>query len=129
MAGPTPDGRRLTCLCRQLRGGWAVAAPTGEVDLLTAPELRAELLAALTAYSPRLVVDLSGVSFMDCRGLSALVAAWRRASDAGGTVCLVGASAYITKMLAITGLDRMFPIHATLDELSGCAGCHDTRAS
>jgi anti-sigma B factor antagonist len=129
MAGPIPEQRVLTYIHRQLPEGWAVAAPAGEVDLLTAPELTAQLLAALNTRSSRLVVDLRGVSFMDCRGLGALLAARRRASDIGGIVCLVGANAQITQMLAITGLDRLFPIHASLDDLSGCSACHDTGAS
>lgn len=49
--------------CREV-GGCAVVGAAGEIDLATAPAFCAALLAG-AHQSPRLVVDLSGVTFLD----------------------------------------------------------------
>jgi anti-sigma B factor antagonist len=56
----------------------------GEVDLSSAPLLRARMEELLYLGSRRLVVDLQGVGFMDSSGLSVLVASMKRMREAGG---------------------------------------------
>ncbi|MFG1975260.1 STAS domain-containing protein [Nonomuraea fuscirosea] len=49
--------------------------PVGEIDLLTAGALRAAIADALRAPRPLdVIVDLAGVTFLDCAGTGALVA-------------------------------------------------------
>ncbi|MFB7508331.1 STAS domain-containing protein, partial [Streptomyces broussonetiae] len=64
-----------------------VVTVVGELDVVTAAELRAALQQAVTTY-PRTVVDLAGVAFCDCTGLSALLAASRRARERGAVLWL-----------------------------------------
>lgn len=87
----------------------------GEVDLATAPALDDELVAILEGGSTRLVVDLSGVDFLDSSGLGVLVKALKRTREKDGTLDLVVTSERILKVFRITGLDAVIPIHATLD--------------
>jgi anti-sigma B factor antagonist len=103
--------------CRRYRlDGFAVVAVAGEIDVHTAPAFRDEMLTAITDESPRLIVDLTEVPFMDSSGLAALVVALRRARDEGGRVRLVGPTSGPRKVLRIVQLDRVLPIHDTLDD-------------
>ena len=69
-----------------------------------------ELDELLDAGSERVAVDLSGVLFMDSSALSALVHAHQRALASGQQLVLLRPSSVCTKVLAITGLDRVFGV-------------------
>jgi len=59
-------------------GGTAVLRVAGEIDLLTVEQLRAALDQALAGTRRSVVVDVQGVSFVDCAGIGLLVdAQWR----------------------------------------------------
>jgi anti-anti-sigma factor len=60
----------------------------GEVDLATSPELEIILQGVLQWGSTALVVDLVGLTFLDCSGISVLVRAARLAKDTGGTLSI-----------------------------------------
>jgi anti-sigma B factor antagonist len=66
-----------------------VVAICGEVDIQSAPELRDELLRVIRRRGPELIIDLGGVTFLDCAGLGVLLATRRRAQLEGGWVRLV----------------------------------------
>lgn len=74
---------------------------TGELDLAVSDEAWS-VLEPLTSTSAGLVVDVSGVTFIDSRGLNSLVRALR-ALD-GGTLTLCGASERIVRLLEVSGL-------------------------
>jgi anti-sigma B factor antagonist len=97
-------------------GGRAVVRVSGELDVYSAPKLRA-VLAGLPAPARYWVaVDLAGVTFMDSSGLGALVGAVRRARGGRGAVCVVGAREHVLRTLRITGLTRLIQACADLDE-------------
>ena len=62
------------------RHGWAVLSVTGDCDLASGPELRKQIHAA-AADVDRLVIDVSGVGFLDSVGLGLLVGAARRVDE------------------------------------------------
>ncbi|WP_435279639.1 STAS domain-containing protein [Streptomyces sp. 1222.5] len=70
---------------RQSAPDHCVVTVAGELDVVTAAELRHALQQAVSTY-PRTVVDLTGVPFCDCTGLSALMAADRRAKERGAVL-------------------------------------------
>ena len=82
----------------------------GDLDLLTAPELR-ECLVKVIDEDARIVVDLEAVDFLDSAGLGILVGGLKRARTRGGELELVCTSGDVLKPLEITGLDRVFTIH------------------
>lgn len=84
--------------------GRQVVAVTGEVDVHTAPELRAELNRLLTDGARDIAVDLEGVEFIDSTGLGVLLGAHRQATEAGGTFEVRTTSERILKLLRISGL-------------------------
>lgn len=80
-----------------------VARLSGEIDLSNAADLQ-HLLSGLVHHGS-VVVDLSGLEFLDSTGLSALVLARRQADRAGNRLGLAGARGAVRKVLEITGLD------------------------
>jgi anti-sigma B factor antagonist len=88
----------------------------GEVDVYSAPNLREKLQGLLTGQVPNLIVDLSGIAFIDSTGLGVLVGGQNRAAEAGGALRLVCAQERVLKLFRITGLDEVFAIYPTLPE-------------
>jgi len=89
----------------------------GEVDLTTAPELRAKL-AELPAAGGTVVIDMSEVTFLDSTGLSVLVASWKRFGEADEhrNFRLVVNRPAIQRVLDVTGLTQVFGVFPTLEE-------------
>ncbi len=88
----------------------------GEVDLHTSTDLRRRITQLLAEGWTRIVVDLSGVEFMDSTGLGVLVGALRRLRDQEGSLALVGPREPVRRVLMVTGLDRVLPTYASLEE-------------
>lgn len=87
---------------------------TGEVDMLTAPQLSELITAELAAADRCLVLDLTGVSFLGSSGLVALVAARDLAAQHAVALRLVCSSSTVLRPIMITGLTQMFSIHDSL---------------
>jgi anti-sigma B factor antagonist len=77
----------------------------GELDVSNRDRLRCAISKALERHSPILVVDLSGLSFTDCAGLSALVWAHQRLAGHGHQLVITGAKPIVRRLLHLTGLD------------------------
>lgn len=84
---------------------YLVCRPVGELDAFTVGQFR-ESLAELTA-ARRLLVDLSGVPFLDSAGLGALIGGVRRAREGGGDVAVFGPRPAVARLLHTTGFDRV----------------------
>jgi anti-sigma B factor antagonist len=93
---------------------YVVCRPIGELDAYTVSQFR-ESLADLAA-TPRLLIDLSEVPFMDSAGLGALIGGIRRAREAGGDVAVACSRPTLTRLLHTTGFDRIVPVTSTVDE-------------
>lgn len=88
----------------------------GSLDIATSPTVRASLLDAAERGEHRIVVDLSGLDFIDSTGLGALIGGQRRAKENNGEVRLVAREGQILRLLRITGLLTVFGVFHTLDE-------------
>lgn len=104
---------------RYSHDGYSIVWATGEIDVATAPGLRHELADAVSAHQCRVIVDLTQVPFMDSTGLNVLVLASSAARAHGGELRLVGACGNVRKLLRITGLEQVFPVHSTIEESIG----------
>jgi anti-anti-sigma factor len=83
----------------------ALVAVVGEVDLATAPILRDRLLGVLRKQAPAVLdVDLAGVTFLDCTGISALVAVRNAARRAGRQMRVSRPQPIVRRVLEVTGL-------------------------
>jgi anti-sigma B factor antagonist len=110
----------------------AVIAVEGEIHVSTAPEFSGVLAAAIERGHTQLVLDLTGVMFIDSTGLSVLLNALRRLSRAGGAMALVCSNPTVLRLFEITKLDTTFDIHAELEPaiaaVQAAAGGSDTGA-
>jgi anti-anti-sigma factor len=59
------------------------------------------------APGPATIIDLSGLTFADVAGCRALAAGTEELRRAGGTVCLVGVSGHLRKVLSLLGTDQL----------------------
>lgn len=109
MPGSSLLGRRVDglVLSSEQRDGNLVVTVAGDLDIVTSPALD-QCLADARGNGNRVVLDLSGVDFMDTSALAVIVGHWKRLESAGGSLALAGARYRYTKTLWITGLaDRL----------------------
>ncbi|MGA8850550.1 MAG: STAS domain-containing protein [Aeromicrobium sp.] len=94
----------------------------GEIDVYTAPRLRESIVAAIDDGQHRLIIDVQKVDFLDSTGLGVLVGALKRVRGDGGSLDIVCTQERILKIFEITGLDKVFGLHATVDEARAAHG-------
>lgn len=75
---------------------------TGEIDMATAGAFEEAILTALDQAPTRIVVDLSGVRFMDSSGIAALVNAHRRSARKSSTLSVVNCQRNVRQVMEIT---------------------------
>jgi anti-sigma B factor antagonist len=82
----------------------------GDLDLSTSPELGETLLREISGGNS-VVLDLSGVTFIDSTGLNALIQAFGACESNGGELALTpNLPAQVSRVFRITGLDALPPI-------------------
>ena len=101
--------------------GVPVVTTRGDLDLAAKPRLREQLRQATAEaagrrvegnHFPAVVVDLSGLSFMDAAGLGGLLEHRSVLRERGGDLWLVapeGGAAY--RLLELVGLDKLLRVH------------------
>jgi anti-sigma B factor antagonist len=92
----------------------------GELDVVSSQRFD-DCLAEAADTSDRVILDLSGVDFMDTTSLAVIVGHWRRQVAAGGMFLLAGARYRYTRALWITGLADRLPMYDTVDEALAAA--------
>lgn len=103
------------------RGEVLVLQVNGELDLKGAQELRTHAEKLLgEGRTRRLVLDLTGVGFIDSSGLSAILGRYRHLHELGGRMAVCGASARVTALLEMAGVSRFIPLCASLAEALAC---------
>jgi anti-sigma B factor antagonist len=94
--------------------GAVVVRLGGELDVYNAGLVREALSEAVGRGKPRLVVDLQEVSFMDSTLLGVLVEARTRAANRRAFM-LAAAGLEVRRALEVSGLDRHFEVHESVD--------------
>ena len=90
----------------------------GEADVTNSDELH-RLLEGEAAAQPRmLIVDLSGLRFMDSSALHALLRVNRSLDRQGGVLALVSPQPAVAKMLRLTAADQLVPVYQSVAEAS-----------
>lgn len=92
-----------------------VVTISGEIDIQSGPQLRDLLLNVIRREGARLALDLTGVTFIDCAGISVLLAARRRAQLEGGSLRVLQASPRVRRVITLTRLGPVLMPSALAD--------------
>jgi anti-sigma B factor antagonist len=84
--------------------GTTTVALLGEVDVLSVDQVRVALDEALAARPREIMVDLSGLAFIDSTGLGAIISGFQRARDAGIGFRLARPTRPVHQILVLSGL-------------------------
>jgi anti-sigma B factor antagonist len=87
---------------------------SGNLDLETVDISTGVALPLLGTDGKPLIIDLSGVDFIDSMGLSGLIAALTHAREAELGLDLVVNTERVSRLLSLTGVDALLPIHESL---------------
>ncbi len=103
------------------RGDSDVLTLRGEIDVYTAPRLRQAIIDLVEGGARHIVVDMGAVDFLDSTGLGVLVGGLKRVKIQDGELSIVTSQDKILKIFDITGLNKVFSIHDSLDAAVGAA--------
>ena len=97
--------------------GELTAKLCGEIDHHCAGALRSEIDAAIYTHIPKtLVLDFSGVSFMDSSGIGLIMGRYRILQPLGGGIILQDPPAHISRVLRLAGMERLARIRSSRKE-------------
>lgn len=97
------------------QGGYTVIELAGEVDLSRSPQAREQILQVVNAGRD-LLVDMAGVTYIDSSGVASLVEGYQAARKSTQQFGLVALSAAAMSVLNLARLDKVFPIHASVED-------------
>jgi anti-sigma B factor antagonist len=89
----------------------------GEIDLHVSPRLERSLASIIGKHPDHIVVDLSGVTFIDSSGMAVLIRAMQNVKEYGGKLTLSGVNANLRPIFEIARLDQVFVIEPGTGEL------------
>jgi anti-sigma B factor antagonist len=97
----------------ELRGTVGLVSISGEIDLSVADQV--EQVISDAGDAPVVVVDLTGVTFIDSSGLRALVSGRDSLESKRRSMALVVGDSPVARLLSLTALDKEFAIHPSVD--------------
>ncbi|MFI7612972.1 anti-sigma factor antagonist [Nonomuraea terrae] len=103
-------------MTRRRHGDLVVVSLAGEIDVDNVSDVRKCLDEAVETHGPRLVVDLTGLTFIDTTGLGVLVRLLATLRDRNGSMALVAPDGQVLRRLRRTNLAPLFPIYDTLSQ-------------
>jgi anti-sigma B factor antagonist len=100
--------------------GHAIVELHGELDVADAAAVVA-VFEVIVALQPEIIVDLAGLEFIDISGVAALARGRKLARQAGGDLFLASPRRGVLRVLTVTRLIDILPVHASVDEAAGHA--------
>lgn len=98
-------------------GGASVVDIVGDIDLYNSPEVRKALLDAIRAKgAQRVVVNLSGVKYIDSSGVASLVEGLKVSRTANVKFALYGLSHAAKEVLELSRLIKVFEVYGSEEE-------------
>jgi len=91
-----------------VRKNTVIASLYGELDHHTAKEVKTLIEEIIKNNQVNnLVLDFSNLSFMDSSGIGVIVGRYKLISSLGGRIAIAGAKGNITKLLHLSGIDKI----------------------
>ena len=95
-----------------------IVTVAGEIDVYTAPRLRDQITDLVGDGVYDLIIDMEGVEFLDSTGLGVLVGGLKKVRAHNGSMQLICTQERLLKIFRITGLAKVFTIHASTEAAS-----------
>jgi anti-sigma B factor antagonist len=92
----------------------AVVVLRGELDVTDAAEVAAAL-AGVVSRQPNVIIDLTGLEYIDCGGLRALAGAQEQARQTGGDLLLAAPQLLVLRLLSLTGLADVSSVRTSVE--------------
>ena len=94
--------------------GRSVVAPTGELDIASAPQLLSAVAVLGQPGTSAIAIDLSALTFIDSSGINALRTAVRSANARGVSAIVAAPSERVQKVLELVRIGDILPLEASL---------------
>jgi anti-sigma B factor antagonist len=104
------------------QGDIQVLELSGELDYHSSPELREKLTELTAKQAPKILVNLSGVDYMDSSGIATFVEAFQKSKRYQGRLILAALTPTVRGVFEIAKLDSIFEIASTVAEAVGSLG-------
>jgi len=98
------------------RGQVTVIEVRGEVDLYSSPRMREAIVHTASARMPTIVIDLSGVGYMDSSGVATLVEGLQMSRGYRGAFRLAGLDGPVREVFKFAKLEKVFEIYPNAEE-------------
>lgn len=104
--------------CETKPFGLVVSVPESRIDASVAIQFKDRMREVTEGVDGRIILDLTHVDFVDSSGLGAIVAALKQLAP-GQKLELAALSPTVAKVFRLTRMDKVFPIHETLEQALG----------
>jgi anti-sigma B factor antagonist len=94
------------------KSGLTVCHVDGEIDINSSPQIKKSFDKLISAKTPKLVINLSKVTYVDSSGLATLVEILKNMKSYGGRMRLACMSSKVKSLFEITKLEKLFEIMA-----------------
>lgn len=95
---------------KRIDGDRAYLCASGEIDLYNVSDFKKELFKHTDGSYGEVIIDLSGVTYMDSSGIGALVAGHKKMKNASGKFYLLNIHEDVFNILKLATLDKFFNI-------------------
>jgi len=85
-----------------------------EVDTSNADQVREDLLAIVAQGASQVIADMTATTFCDSAGVTVLVRVVRQATASGSGLRLAADAPAVTRVLALTGVDKLIPVYPSV---------------
>lgn len=123
---PQPGGgapAALSVRVEDTADGASIVAIAGELDLSTIPRMQGPLLEQI-GQRPAVLVDLSGLSFIDSSGIGILIEALRSANGTPVRI-LIATDSQVDRVFRIAGISDALPVFTDRERALTWAGNND----
>lgn len=96
--------------------GHVLVTLSGQCDASTGVQFREGLATEVARGALRMVVDMSGLEFIDSTGVHVLLELKDVLADWGGSLVLVAPQPIVARVLSLMGADELIPVAATVAE-------------
>ena len=88
----------------------------GDIDINSSPDIRDSFEKTIAKKAMKIVINLSGVSYIDSSGLATLVEMLKKTRSYGGKLRLSSLAPKVKSLFEITKLEKLFEIYDNEDE-------------